>query len=147
MAAILVKRTLSGLAPADDAAAAVLRRIDLGTVMLADVRRPRNLSAHRRWWALVNMIYANSDIYPSPDVAHCHLKLLAGCADAVALKGTGEIVMVPKSMSFSAMDETEFQAVWQRAVKAVVERILVGVTEPEIEREILNLIGASRGSI
>lgn len=139
---VLLTRTLSGLAPADEAASAVLRKIDTGATVIADVRRPRNLSAHRRWWALVNLIYTNSDTYPSPDVVHCHLKLLAGCADAVTLKGTGEVVLVPKSMSFSSMDEDAFQEVWKRAVHVVAEQILPGITEQDVEQEIMQLIGA-----
>lgn len=145
MTAILMTRTLSGLAPDDESATAVLRRIKPGDVVRVDVRRPRNLSAHRRWWALCNLVYANSDVYPSPEVVHAHLKLLAGCVDNVVLKSTGEVVMVPKSMSFAAMDEDEFQDVWQRAVKAICEHILPGVTDHEIEHEIASICGLAGG--
>lgn len=143
MTAILCKRTVSGLVADDDAATSVLRKIKVGDVVKVEVRRPRNLAAHRRWFALVNLIYSNSEDYGSPEEVHGALKVLAGHSIPVMDKSTGEILArIPKSISFSALDEDAFQEVWKCAVKAVSEHILPGVTEPEIEAEILNLIGA-----
>jgi len=145
MTAVLMRRTISGLAADDEAATDVLRRIPVGNVVRVDVRRPRNLSAHRRYWALVNLVYSNSDVYASTDAAHGHIKLLAGEADTVMNRDTGETFLIPKSISFSAMDEDAFQDFWKRAVKAVVEHILPGVTAPEVEMEVLQLIGHAGG--
>lgn len=143
MTTILCRRTVSGLSADDDAATCVLRRIKPGDVVRVEVRRPRNLSAHRRWFALVNMIYANSEDYGSPELVHAHLKLLAGHADPIVNKATGETYLVPKSISFSSMDEDQFQALWARVVPKVCTEIIPGISEPEIEDEINRLVGAS----
>lgn len=143
MTAILMTRTLSGLAPDDESATAVLRRIKPGDVVRVEVRRPRNLSAHRRWFALVNMIYANSEDYGSPELVHAHLKLLAGHADPIVNKATGETYLVPKSISFSSMDEDAFQALWARVVPKVCTEIIPGLTVPEVEDEVLRICGGS----
>lgn len=143
MTAILMTRTLSGLAPDDESATAVLRRIKPGDVVRVEVRRPRNLSAHRRFFALVNLVYTNSEKFPSPDVARRVLTCRAGHALPYIIESTGEVLLIPESISFANMDQDEFDAFWQRVVKVVCEEILPGVTEADIEAEILSCVGAA----
>ena len=143
MTQILCKRTVSGLSADDDAATAVLRKIKVGDVVRVEVRRPRNLQAHRRFFALVNLVYSNSEDFPSPEVPRKVLTCRAGHATPVVIKSTGEVMLIPDSISFSNMDQDEFDAFWQRVVKVVCEEILPGVTEADIEAEILSCVGAA----
>lgn len=141
MTTCFMVRTVSGLAADDEAATNVLRKVKPGDVVKVDVVRPRNLTAHRKWWALCNLIYLNCEDYASPDVVHGHLKILAGHADPVVSKATGETWLVPRSISFSSLGEDEFQDVWRRAVQAVVEHIIPTITVPTLEDEVLRMIG------
>lgn len=143
MTAILCRRTTSGLSPDDDAARDVLRKVKVGDVVRVEVRRPRNLSAHRRFFALVNLVYTNSEKFPSPDVARRVLTCRAGHALQYIIESTGEVLLIPESISFANMDQDEFDAFWQRVVKVVCEEILPGVTEADIEAEILSCVGAA----
>ena len=143
MTAILCRRTISGLSPDDDAARDVLRKVKVGDVVRVEVRRPRNLSAHRRFFALVNLVYTNSEKFPSPDVARRVLTCRAGHALPYIIESTGEVLLIPESISFANMDQDEFDAFWQRVVKVVCDEILPGVTEPEIEEEISRICEAS----
>lgn len=143
MTTVALTRTLSGLSPADDAATHVLQKIKAGETVQAEIRRPRSNKNLRRWWALCRLIYENSDQYRSQEQVHDHLKILAGHCQQIVSKSTGEVYLIADSIAFSRLDEDEFQDVWVRAVKAVTEHILPGVTAPEIENEILRLIGAS----
>ena len=144
MSAVLMKRTLSGLAPDDDAARDVLRRVPVGDVVRVDVQRPRSHKNLRRWWALMNLIAQNSDTVKSPEQAHDLVKILAGHCTHIISKSTGEIYQVADSIAFGRLSEDEFQDVWRRAVRAVTEHILPGITDDEIEAEILQIIGAGR---
>lgn len=143
MTAIFCRRTVSGLSADDDAATSVLRKIKVGDVVRVEVRRPRNLSAHRRFFALVNLVYTNSEKFPSPDVARRVLTCRAGHALPYIIESTGEVLLIPESISFANMDQDEFDAFWQRVVKVVCEEILPGVTEADIEAEILSCVGAA----
>ena len=143
MTAIFCRRTTSGLSPDDDAARDVLRKVKVGDVVRVEVRRPRNLSAHRRFFALVNLVYTNSEKFPSPDVARRVLTCRAGHALPYIIESTGEVLLIPESISFANMDQDEFDAFWQRVVKVVCEEILPGVTEADIEAEILSCVGAA----
>jgi len=146
MTAIALVRTLSGLTPADDHARRILEKIDQGKTVNVEYKQPRNGPMHRRFWALCQMVYDNSDTYGSAEQVADHLKILAGHCTSVASKGTGEVYLIPKSISFSAMDQGEFDAFWTRVVKAVTEHLLPGVTSTEIENELCNLIGAATWS-
>lgn len=133
-------RTLAGLAPADDHAAGILKRWPLGEHVRADVRKPRSGRTHRRYWALVNLVYQNSEQFKSPDQVHAYLKIRAGHCTPIIAKGTGEIFLVPDSISYDSLDETSFREVWERVVQVVSEEIL-GTGVPEIEEEIARCAG------
>lgn len=138
-----MRRTLSGLSPADERARKVLLKIAEGRIVKVEYRQPRNLAWHNRYWALCQMVADNSEQYGSADEVSDHLKILAGHCTVVARVDTGELDRLPKSISFSAMDQGQFEDFWRRAVKAVCENILPGVTEAAVEDELLNLIGAA----
>lgn len=137
---ITMLRTLSGLAPADDAASDVLRRIALGETVTVDVRKPRSHKRLRRWFALCNLLYQNCEQFKSPDMAHQWLKIMAGHCTQIVSQTTGEVYLVADSIAFSRLDETEFQAVWDRACKAVAEHLLPDIGQATLENEIARMI-------
>jgi hypothetical protein len=143
MTTIAMIRTLSGLSPADDHARRILAKIEQGKTVNVEWKQPRNGPMHRKYWALCQMVYDNVEGYGSAEQVSDMLKLLAGHCTSVASKATGEVFLIPKSISFSAMDQGEFLDFWQRVVKAVTEHIMPGVTSTEIENELCKLIGAS----
>lgn len=134
-------RTLSGLAPVDDAAKRTLEKIPQGNYVHVEYKRPRNGSMHRRYWALVQMIYENTTLYGSAEQASDHLKLLAGHCETIQYRG--ETYNLPKSISFSAMNQDQFDAFWSRVVKVVCEQLMPGVNSDQVEHEILRLVGAA----
>lgn len=143
MTTITLTRTLSGLVPADDASRKKLARLPQGDTREFEYRERRNGAMHRRYWALCGLISQNVEGYASAEQVSDHLKILAGHCTPIASKGTGEVYLLPKSISFSNMDQGEFDDFWRRAVQAVCEHLLPDVTEAEIENEILQLVGAS----
>lgn len=146
MPSITMRRILSGLSPVGDEAARVMSRMKLGDVVQVDIHRPRRHKSLARWWRLCELVADNSEAIKSKEQASDLIKILSGHCTTVASQATGEYWQVPDSIAFSRLSEDEFQEVWRRAVHAVTEHILPGVTEAEIEAEILNLIGASNWS-
>lgn len=143
MADLFLKRTLHGFAAADEATQDAMRSYKIGDTYRASVVKPRNLKAHRRYWALVNMVYQNTEGYASAELVHAHLKLLAGRCSPVVSKTTGETFLVPESISFSAMDEAEFQDFWARCIKAVCEHIIPGIKVDAVQYEIERVLGVA----
>lgn len=140
---ITLTRTLSGVSPGDDAAKDYLRRWPIGESRRANVRRPRALKSLRRYWALVNLVYMNSEQFKSPESVHAFLKIKAGHCTPIVAKSSGEVFLVPDSINFDTLDESAFQDVWNRVVQVVAEDIL-GTGVPEVEMEIQRVVGFAR---
>jgi hypothetical protein len=141
VADLFLKRTLAGFSAADEASADAIKRYKLGDTFRATVVKPRNLKNHRRWWALCNLIYQNSDQFKSADQVHDYLKILAGHCSQIVSKSTGEVYLVADSISFGSLDEIQFQDVFSRATKAVAEHILPGINLDDVSYEIERLCG------
>lgn len=143
MSELFLKRTLHGFTAADEGSQDAMRKFKMGETYRANVVKPRNLRNHRRYWALVNLVYQNTEGYASAELVHAHLKLLAGRCSPVVSKATGETFLVPESISFSAMDEAEFQEFWARCIKAVCEHIIPGIEVDAVQYEIEKLCGVA----
>jgi hypothetical protein len=144
---VTLTRTLSGIAAGDDAAREYMRKWPVGENRRGDIRKPRAHKTLRRWHALARLLYesgvqdATGQAFKSQKAAHGYLKLLAGHSTPVVSKKTGEIRWIPDSIDYDTLEEDEFQEVWQRAIQGVCEELLPGLSEPELELEILKFCG------
>lgn len=111
-----MERTVAGLKPVDDQGTGVLRKIKVGEVVQCEVNRPRNLAHHRKFWALLNVFWAAAGDWSSPYGVLIELKVRLGHVSKVVIRETGEIVSVPRSISFAQMDQTEFDSFYERAL-------------------------------
>jgi hypothetical protein len=143
MARLLLKRTLNGFVPADEASAEAARRFEIGQTYKGDVVKPRNLKTHRRYWALVDLIYQNSDQFKSKDQVHQYLKIRAGHSTTIISKSTGELFHVADSISFDTLDDIQFYEVYKRMLDVVVQDILPGVQVDAVQYEIEKLCGVA----
>lgn len=141
MAKLALQRTPSGFAAADEATTELMRKLPIGPVYAADVRRPRDGVAHRRYWKLLSVVRENSDQFESVELLHDYVKLRTGHCTPIANKQTGEIFLVPRSISFSEMDQTQFDDFWQRVVKLVCTEIIPGLDESALVYEVERLVG------
>lgn len=137
---ILCRKTLSGhLCPIDDAGRMAVWRLPAGETVAVEFKRPRNLGHHKKFWALVSLIYQNQTHYNSPEALCDVIKVLAGYCVVTRGKG-GREIHIPKSISFAAMDQTEFDQFWDRVVTVVCEQIIPGLSRKDLETELLDLV-------
>lgn len=141
MADMYLKRTLAGFIPADQEAADAMKGYKLGEVFRGKIVKPREHKNNRRWWKLCELIRDNTEGYASKEQVSDHIKILCGHTTTVHSKTTGEMYHLPNSISFSALDEIEFNEVWKRAIRAVDEHIIPGIGEDQIKYEVEKLIG------
>lgn len=134
---IAMRKTLGGkLEPVGDAGAGVLARIPHGDIVLVDVHRPRNVAHFRKYWALVSLIYGNQTRYRSPEELNDALKVHCGHCMVMQLRD-GTEVRVPKSISFSAMTQDEFEIFYARVIDVVCQEIVPGLKREDLARELL----------
>lgn len=139
MARIYLKRTLSGLVPADEPSMALLRKYKVGEVYRADIVKPRSYQHHKQIMALLTLTYENlpekyAKSYPEFDMFRYAVALEAGHAEAfVTLQG--EITSVPKSISFSAVpDDVEFGRIAAKMMTVCAN--ILQTPEPELAIEV-----------
>lgn len=137
---LLVHKTLGGnLAPVDAAGREALAHIGQDELLAITFRRPRNIGHHRKFFALLSLIYENQTRYQSIEELLDVVKVLTGHCNVVTMRD-GKEVFVPKSIAFASMDQSAFEAFWEKVVKVVCEKILPGITKADLEREMLEFI-------
>lgn len=125
---------LRGSTPADqDAWAKFKRKLETmkpGKWLRMEWSSPRNGPHHRKMFALLSLVAENSETYNTTEKALIAVKLAAGYFDPAIDPRTGEIIPIPKSISFDAMDQDAFEAFYSAAIDGVLQVIL-----PTMSRE------------
>ena len=78
--------------------------------------------------------------YKSPEDVHVALKLACGHYDTVAIRGSGEAVVVPRSISFASMDADQWAEFWHKTCDVVHKEFLPGIDMHEAEEEIARMV-------
>ena len=107
-----------GLEPFDDEAIAVISKWKDGDMIVAEVVRPRNGKFHKKFFAMLNIIYMNSDEFKSITDLLNYVKIETGHADIIEVHGVA--FRVPKTISFAQMDEDSFSVFYNSAVQVCV---------------------------
>ena len=124
MEIFLVKTQSGVLAPFDDAAAQRMAKIKTNEVVRAEITKPRNLLFHKKFMALVRLVFENQERYNSIEDLLVEFKLKVGHYKE-HITTDGKIVYVPKSISFSQMDEYEFNEFYNKALNVLGKIIKV----------------------
>jgi hypothetical protein len=141
MAKLYLKRTLNGFTPDDAASVELARKYKVGDVYAADVRKERSGKMHRRYWKLLSVVLENSDQFQDIETLHDYLKLRTGHCTPIANKVTGEVFLIPKSISFSAMDQTAFEDFFRRVTTVICEDVIPGLDADDLVHEVEKLLG------
>jgi len=110
------------IVPLYDSDYEVLKKLRKNTELQFEVKQVRNPAFHRKFMALVQMVFANQEIYTDIDSLRYDLTIEAGFWNE-HVDFNGEVRRTAKSISFSSMDETEFSALYEQFCHTIV-RIL-----------------------
>lgn len=86
-----------------------------------DLRKARNPDHHRKGFALIKLIFDSQEKYTTIEDVLTELKLLTGWYRH-HVRSNGEIVYLPKSISFADMDQTEFEEFYDRAIDVAINQ-------------------------
>jgi len=136
------RRTVSGLIPLNDAAAASLHGIPVNSEIVAKVVRPpkpRNLSHHNRYWALIDKVARA--LGRTREEVHFVVKLESGLSVPVKT-ADGQTYRMPGSIAWSKMDQQVFNSFYERALVVICEHWLPGMEPSQLRDEIEELAAA-----
>jgi hypothetical protein len=98
----------------------MLKKIKAGEVYEYEYKKPRNYKFHKKFFALINLVFQNQDRYSNMEYLRRDLIIEAGYFDEhFDLQGTQQITA--KSISFAKMDETEFDKLYQAVLNTIVK--------------------------
>ncbi len=96
-----------------------MKRIKVGDFLECEIRKPRNYKFHKKFFALMNMIFQNQERYNNIDDLREDLTIEAGYY-VKRENMQGETIKKAKSISFSKMDEHEFNDYYSKVLDCIV---------------------------
>lgn len=140
---LLVVNTPRGLVPLGDDDYEEKKKLKLGESYSVEVKVARNVDFHRKYFALISYSWEflnenETNTFKTKDNFRKYLEISAGHCEVMYHPRLQEYVEIPKSISFSKMDNTAFSDLYQR-VKDVIFTIIGGrVTQEEFERILID---------
>jgi hypothetical protein len=107
-----------------------VRRFPAGERIRVDVRTGRVPSRLRFYWAFLHQVVKATECCPTAEALHELVKLETGYTDKVRVRG--HIILVPRSISFSAMAEEEFTTFLANAERFIAETF--GISPADVEQ-------------
>lgn len=120
MSKIALVRTLSGFKPAYDSDIELSKKIKLNEVYVYDFKKPRNYEFHKKFFALVNMVFQNQEQYTNIEHLRKDLIIESGNYD-LRYDFLGVEIKEAKSISFSSMDDIRFSELYNSVIDVIIK--------------------------
>lgn len=133
MARLFLKRTLAGFVPADEPSAELTKRYKVGEVYRSDIVKPRAYRHHCLCMALLTLTYENQERYDNFEHFRKAVAVAAGHVEEL-ITLDGEVLLQPKSISYSALDQVAFERVFHQMMTVCTK--ILDVSEPELAGEV-----------
>ena len=135
---LAMQRIGDRLCPADDIQREEFQKIPMNDNVMVEIKKARHPQHHRLFFALLNLTIHNTEDFPSVDLLLTWLKIKLGHVETVIWE-EGKTYYVPKSISFTSMDQMEFREFFDRAIDVIVQKY--GWDRPALLQEIQNATG------
>lgn len=120
MRKISLVRTLSGFKPAYDSDFELSKKIKLNEIYEYEFKKTRNYEFHKKFFALVNMVFQNQEQYINFE--HLRKDLIIESGNYVLRYDLlGVEIREAKSISFSSMDEIEFSELYNSVIDVIIK--------------------------
>lgn len=129
----LYQKTLGGLRPVGECKG--YPKIKLGDTIEIDIKIPRNMKLHGKFFALINLAFQNQDNYKDPDKLRKDLIKSAGYLHEETNYITGEVTYEADSISFASMDDIAFGNLYNAVLDQVWK--FLGTSKEEVKDELL----------
>jgi hypothetical protein len=139
-----------GLQPFDEQTSRVVEKWGQDTYVTGEFQRPRNPLFHAKFFALLNVLYEiwepEEVVYGSvPAVKNFdrfrHDMIIASGYYDVVINLKGEARAEPKSMSFSSMDEDEFEKLYSKIIDIGLGHIAKHYTKEDLDEQVDRILG------
>jgi len=133
---LFARNTLQGLVPLYPADFDIKRKLKIGQDYEVEIKNPRNLGFHKKFFALLNIGQENTQLDMPFDAYRRYITIKAGYYNAYQTpKG---LYYDAKSISFASMTQEEFEDVYSRVLDKIIEDI--GADKKDIEEMLIEFM-------
>lgn len=125
------------LVPSEGESAAIFSRLPFSSSVHVEVKKPRSGAQHRLYWLLCQRI--GNAVGVEAETVSDLLKIRTGHVTTVQTKRGVE--RFPKSIAYASMDQTQFQAFFDRCLVVISEEF--GIARPDLLAVMEDLIAPS----
>ena len=115
---LLLQCTDVGLIPLYNSDLEVKKQLKIGETYEATIVKPRNIGFHRKFFALINMVYENQEVYNSIDHLRRDLTIASGFYEQHETF-TGQTRTEPVSISFANMKQEDFDKLYSAFIVSI----------------------------
>ena len=116
----LIKKLNGNFIPAYDSDYESAKKITINEPFEYEYKKPRNYKFHKKFFALLNLVYDNQERYINIEHLRHDLIIEAGLYE-IRYNFQGVEVYVPKSISFAKMDEIEFNELYSKCIDVIIK--------------------------
>lgn len=137
---LLLVREGTQLGAAEPISAEIIEGLKHGDIFTAIIKRSRNPKHHRKLFALIGIVFAAQTSFATTKQLLDAIKLATGLFD------TGKTIdgipfATPRSISFAAMGQKEFEEWYDKVVELVVNKIIPGLNREDLEMQVHEMVG------
>lgn len=136
--------TSRGLIPNYDSDFDEKKKLKIGETYSVEIKKPRNIQFHRLYFALINCAweYQNEGrqkfFKNNIEIFRKTVEIAAGHCEVVYSIKLSDWVEVPKSISFTSMDELEFKELYSRIKDVLFATFLTHISQKEFDENLVN---------
>lgn len=98
------------------------KKIPLNEPIEFEFKKVRNYKFHKKFFALINLVFDNQEIYNNIEHLRKELIIASGHYDLIFDLETGQQKKEAQSIKFSSMDEIEFNKLYSDVLKIIVDK-------------------------
>jgi hypothetical protein len=130
----MVKGLGGKFTPAHETDLEIAKQLKQGDVYKFTFTKPRNYQFHKKFFALIKLVFENQNHYKNIDDLRHDLTVEAGFKIEKTNQYTGEVRYIAESISFASMDEIEFSRLYQKMLDTVIR--VYGWEGTDLEAEV-----------
>ena len=131
-----MQKTKQGLTPLYNSGYEAYSKLKIGWEGEVTFKQPRNISFHRKFYALINMAFENQEQFNNLDHYRKYLTCKAGFYTSYETNN-GTFVEAD-SISFTSMDEIEFADLYSKMLDVIIKEL--GITGEEVAQNIVEFM-------
>lgn len=126
----LQKSGPNSLEPVSEEDAEIVSKMSYGEIYKVKIKKINNPAFHRKLMKLIDIAFQNQEKYDTPEHFRNELKFKAGWV-TTHVRSNGEVIYIPKSMSFEDCDNTERQILYDRFLNHILKDFLGNMSNDE----------------